>query len=178
MSSAVSDALERARRVRLMLFDVDGVLTDGRLWYGPGGEALKAFHALDGHGIKMLGASGVEVGILSGRSSAAVAARAAELGMRHVFQGVEDKRLRYEALLRDLAVGPEAVGYIADDVVDLPVLLACGFACAVREAPEPVRQRVHYVCTAPAGAGAAREVCEYLMHAQGTLDRAMKAYIQ
>jgi len=75
-------------------------------------------------------------------------------------------------------VASEAVGYIADDVVDLPVLLACGFACAVREAPEAVRQRVHYVCTAPAGAGAAREVCEYLMHAQGTLDRAMKAYMR
>lgn len=178
MSSAVSDALERARRVRLMLFDVDGVLTDGRLWYGPGGEALKVFHTLDGHGIRMLGTSGVEIGILSGRASAAVAARAAELGIRHVFQGIADKRRCYEALLRELAIAPDAVGYMADDVVDLPVLLTCGFACAVREAPQPVRERVHYVCTAPAGAGAAREVCEYLMRAQGTLDRAMEAYLR
>ena len=176
--SAVSDALSRARRVRLMLFDVDGVLTDGRLWYGPGGEALKAFHAHDGHGMKMLQASGVQVGILSGRASAAVAARAAELGIDLVFQGVADKRARFDALLGELDIAHPQVGYIADDVVDLPVLAACGFAATVREAPKLVRKRAHYVCAAPAGAGAAREACEYVMRAQGTLEGTLEAYLR
>ena len=91
MSDVSSAALERARRVRLMIFDVDGVLTDGRLWYGPAGEALKAFHTLDGHGVKMLAASGVVPAILSGRRSQAVTQRAAELGIEHVLQGIDDK---------------------------------------------------------------------------------------
>ncbi len=176
MAAPASDALERARRVRLMLFDVDGILTDGTLWYGPGGEALKGFNALDGHGLKMLAGSGVRVGILSGRSSPAVSARAAELEIDIVFQGVSDKRARYEALLAELGMPSESTGYMADDVVDLPVLVRCGFACTVREAPEPVRSRAHYVCSAAAGRGAAREACEYLMRAQGTLAPALEAY--
>src|SRR5512146_639734 len=134
MSDVSSAALERARRVRLMIFDVDGVLTDGRLWYGPAGEALKAFHTLDGHGIKMLAQSGVAPAILSGRRSQAVAQRAAELGIVHVLQGIEDKRSAYAALLEQLGVQAEETGYVGDDVVDLPVLLRCGFACAPREA--------------------------------------------
>lgn len=176
--STVSDAaLERAKRVRLMIFDVDGVLTDGRLWYGPEGEAMKGFHTLDGHGIKMLAASGVASAILSGRRSQAVAQRAAELGIAHVLQGIEDKRAAYSELLTRLGLPADATGYIGDDVVDLPVLLRCGFACAPREAPPVVRRRVHYVCEAAAGAGAAREVCELLMRAQGSLEAALARYL-
>jgi 3-deoxy-D-manno-octulosonate 8-phosphate phosphatase (KDO 8-P phosphatase) len=178
MRFAAPDALQRARRVKLMLFDVDGVLTDGRLWYGEAGEALKAFHSLDGHGIKMLGESGVQVGILSGRSSAAVAMRGAELGIRHVFQGVEDKLARWEALLAALGVAAENCGYAGDDLVDLPVLIRCGFACTVHEAPEDVRKRTHYVSGAPAGAGAVRELCDYVMRAQGTSGRAMERFLR
>lgn len=177
MSDVSSAALERARRVRLMIFDVDGVLTDGRLWYGPEGEALKAFHTLDGHGIKMLAQSGVAPAILSGRRSQAVAQRAAELGIGHVLQGIEDKRSAYAALLAQLGVRAEETGYVGDDVVDLPVLLRCGFACAPREAPQAVRQRVHYVCESPAGAGAVREICELLMRAQGSLEAALARYL-
>ena len=177
MSEVSSAALERARRVRLMIFDVDGVLTDGRLWYGPTGEALKAFHTLDGHGIKMLAQSGVAPAILSGRRSQAVAQRAAELGIGHVLQGIDDKRSAYSALLAQLGVQAEDTGYVGDDVVDLPVLLRCGFACAPREAPLAVRERVHYVCDAPAGGGAVRELCELLLRAQGTLDAALARYL-
>jgi 3-deoxy-D-manno-octulosonate 8-phosphate phosphatase (KDO 8-P phosphatase) len=177
MSEVSSATLERARRVRLMIFDVDGVLTDGRLWYGPAGEALKAFHTLDGHGIKMLAQSGVAPAILSGRRSQAVAQRAVELGIGHVLQGIEDKRSAYAALLAQLGVQAEETGYVGDDVVDLPVLLRCGFACAPREAPQAVRQRVHYVCESPAGAGAVREICELLMHAQGSLEAALARYL-
>jgi 3-deoxy-D-manno-octulosonate 8-phosphate phosphatase (KDO 8-P phosphatase) len=161
-----------------MVFDVDGVLTDGTLWYGPQGEALKAFHAFDGHGLKLLAASGVACAILSGRRSDAVAARAAELGIAHVLQGIEDKRRAFEGLLKRLGFPYEASGFMGDELVDLPVLTRCGLACAPREAPEAVKSRAHYVAVAPAGRGAAREVCELVMRAQGTLERAIEGYLR
>ncbi len=177
MQPSAADALERARRVRLMIFDVDGVLTDGRLWYGPAGEELKAFHSYDGHGLKMLAASGVPCALLSGRRSGAVAARAAELGIAHVFQGIDDKLSTYTELLLRQNLKPEHTGYMGDELVDLPVLTRCGFACAPREAPEAVRSRVHYVASTPAGHGAAREVCELVMRAQDRLDAALRSYL-
>jgi 3-deoxy-D-manno-octulosonate 8-phosphate phosphatase (KDO 8-P phosphatase) len=177
MHFSAPDALERARRIRLMIFDVDGVLTDGRLWYGATGEELKVFHSFDGHGLKMLASSGVPCALLSGRRSAAVSARAAELGIAHVLQGIDDKRREYDLLLARLRVPPEESGFMGDELVDLPVLTRCGFACAPREAPETVRSRVHYVASAAAGQGAAREVCEFVMHAQGKLERAVQGYL-
>ena len=174
MPISASDALERARRVRLMIFDVDGVLTDGRLWYGAGGEELKVFHSFDGHGMKMLAASGVACAVLSGRRSGAVAARCGELGVAHVLQGIDDKLPAYERLISRLGLAAEDCGYMGDEVVDLPVLERCGFACAPPEAREPVLARVHYVAGAAAGHGAAREVCEFVMRAQGTLEHALQ----
>src|SRR5258708_27941205 len=114
MQFASPDALERARRVRLMIFDVDGVLTDGKLWFGPAGEEIKAFHSFDGQGIKMLASSGVHIALLSGRASPAVISRAAELGIEHVLQGVEEKRTAYEGLLKRLALAAESAGYMGD----------------------------------------------------------------
>jgi 3-deoxy-D-manno-octulosonate 8-phosphate phosphatase (KDO 8-P phosphatase) len=160
-----------------MIFDVDGVLTDGTLLYGPAGEELKAFSAHDGHGLKMLAASGVACARLSGRSSAAVALRAAELGIKDVLQGIEDKLAAFQKITREKALTVESIGYMGDELVDLPVLTRCGFACAPREAPEAVRARVHYVATAPAGRGAAREVCELVMRAQRTLEKALQSYL-
>jgi len=178
MHFSAPDALDRARRIRLMIFDVDGVLTDGRLWYGADGEALKVFHSFDGHGLKMLKANGVACAVLSGRRSAAVTARCAELGIGHVLQGVEDKRKDYEILLATLGVAAQDAGFMGDELVDLPVLTRCGFACAPREAPETVRARAHYVASAPAGRGAAREVCEFVLRAQGKLEGALREYLR
>jgi 3-deoxy-D-manno-octulosonate 8-phosphate phosphatase (KDO 8-P phosphatase) len=176
MQYLAPDALARARQVRLVIFDVDGVLTDGRLWYGPGGEELKAFHAFDGHGIKLLQMGGLRTAVLSGRSSQAVSERAKELGIEHVVQGAGDKRKAYLALLRKLKVAAARTAYMGDDVVDLPVLTRCGFACAPREAPEDVRRRVHFIPTASAGHGAAREACEFLLEAQGKLGRVLARF--
>jgi len=170
-------ALERAKRVRLMLFDVDGVLTDGKLWYGPQGEALKAFHALDGLGIRLLIETGTAVALLSGRSATAVTQRAAELGIAHVLQGVEDKRTAFEALAAKLGIPAGETGFMGDEVVDLPVLRRCGFACAPAQAHDRVRASAHYVTRAPAGAGAAREACEFVLRAQGRLETALSRYL-
>ncbi len=177
-AAAPTDAIERARRVRLMLFDVDGVLTDGRLWYGAGGAELKAFSAHDGHGMKLLAGAGVRLALLSGRASAAVAQRAAELGIELVLQGIDDKRAAFETLLARLALDAGAAGFMGDEVVDLPVLRRCGFACAPREAPELVRRHAHYVARAAAGGGAVREVCEFVLRAQGRLDAALEAWLR
>jgi len=174
MRFSAPDALERARRVRLMIFDVDGVLTDGRLWYGPAGEELKAFHSFDGHGMKMLAAGGIACAVLSGRRSGAVAARCGELGIEHVLQGIDDKLSAFEKLRSALSFPSEDCGFMGDELVDLPVLARCGFACAPAEAREPVRARAHYVASTPAGYGAAREVCEFILRAHGKLERALR----
>ena len=160
-----------------MVFDVDGVLTDGLLWYGDRGEALKSFHARDGHGLKMLAASGVACALLSGRNSPAVSARAAELGLLDVLQGIDDKLHACKGLLEKRNVKLEEAGFMGDELVDLPVLTRCGFACAPADADATVRASVHYVAAAAAGRGAAREVCELLMRAQGTLERAVQGYL-
>jgi 3-deoxy-D-manno-octulosonate 8-phosphate phosphatase (KDO 8-P phosphatase) len=173
LKEAFPEALARARGVRLMIFDVDGVLTDGTLLYGPAGEELKAFSAHDGHGLKMLAASGVPCALLSGRRSKAVALRAEELGIAHVLQGIDDKLTE----CRKLGFPLDQIGYMGDELVDLALLTRCRFACAPREAPEAVRSRVHYVAQAAAGRGAAREVCELVMRAQQTLDKAVQSYL-
>ena len=169
MRFLATDALARARRVRMVIFDVDGVLTDGRLWYGPGGEELKAFHAFDGHGVKLLQLAGLKTALISGRQSAAVSERSRELGIEHVIQGADDKLAAFRTLLRRVRVKQEATAYMGDDVVDLPVLKRCGFACTPHEAPEEVRRSAHYIASARAGHGAAREVCEFILEAQGKL---------
>jgi len=171
------NAQNRAKRVRLMLFDVDGVLTDGRLWYGADGETLKVFNVADGLGFGLLRDAGIDIGILSGRNSPAVAARARELRIEHVLQGIDDKRAAFEALAAKLGLAPEDTGFMGDDLVDLPVLRRCGFACAPTEAHERVRSSVHYVTSAAAGAGAAREVCEFVLRAQGRLANAMARFL-
>jgi len=167
------DLLSRMRRLKLMVFDVDGVLTDGTLYFSESGAELKAFNARDGHGLKMLKESGVEVAILSARRSRAVDLRAAELGITLVEQGVRDKGKAFENLIVRARATAEVTGYMGDDWMDLPVLARCGFAASVPDAPELVRERVHHVTRAQGGRGAAREVCELIMRAQDTFDRAI-----
>jgi 3-deoxy-D-manno-octulosonate 8-phosphate phosphatase (KDO 8-P phosphatase) len=170
-------ALENARKVRLMIFDVDGVLTDGRLYYTDTGAELKAFSAPDGHGMKMLMSTGIEIAILTGRTSGVVAHRAKNLGIRHVLQGVQDKGAAFLGLCESMKLSPPECGYMGDDVVDLPVLIRCGFPVTTLEAPDIVKRHAVYVAAKPAGAGAAREVCELLMHAQGTFEAALAPYL-
>lgn len=157
---------ERAARVRLVVFDVDGVFTDGRLHYGPGGEELKVFHVHDGQGVKRLLKSGVAAAVISGRDSAAVTRRMQDLGIAHVFQGDEDKLPIFERLLKKLALGPEEVACVGDDLPDLPLLEKAGFAIAVANALPAVRAKAHLVTGATGGNGAVREVCDLLLAAR------------
>ena len=162
------DLLARARAVKLLIFDIDGVLTDGSLFYGDDGQDYKAFNSRDGHGIKMLRASGVETAILTGRMSQVVLHRARNLGIGRIIQGAHDKLVSYEAMLIETGLRAEETAYMGDDVVDLPVMRRCGLACTVPDAPIEVQSRSHYVAQAAAGRGAGREVCELIMRAQGT----------
>jgi 3-deoxy-D-manno-octulosonate 8-phosphate phosphatase (KDO 8-P phosphatase) len=154
---------ERAARVRLVVFDVDGVFTDGRLYYGPGGEELKVFHVHDGQGVKRLLKQGVAAAVISGRESAAVSRRMRDLGIAHVFQGDEDKLPIYERLLRELGLRPEETACMGDDLPDLPLLERAGLAVAVPNATATVRARAHYVTGASGGLGAVREVCDLIL---------------
>ena len=162
-----ADIITRARAIRVLLFDVDGVLTDGSLFYGDDGQEYKSFHARDGHGIRMLRDTGVEAAILTGRTSQVVLHRARNLGISRVVQGARDKLQSYLSILAETGIRAEQTAYIGDDLVDLPVLRRCGLACTVPDAPAEVKARVHYVAEAAAGRGAVREVCELIMRAQG-----------
>jgi 3-deoxy-D-manno-octulosonate 8-phosphate phosphatase (KDO 8-P phosphatase) len=161
------NAVERAARVRLMILDVDGVLTDGSLYYGPGGEVMKAFNVRDGHGVKLLREGGVEVAILTARQSEIVAVRARELGVDRVVQGAADKVAGFERLIDDTGIGVERCGYIGDDWPDLAVLTRVGFAATVADAAPEVRAAAHWITAAPGGRGAVRELAEFVLHAQG-----------
>lgn len=172
-----ADAVARAARVKLMIFDVDGILTDGSLHYGPDGEVIKTFNVLDGHGIKLLQQSGVAVAIISARKSDIVARRAADLGIRHLQQGVHDKRVAFDELLSRTGISPDACGFVGDDVIDLPILLRTGFAASVPNGHPEVRSRVHYVTQASGGSGAARELCDFILRAQGNYETALAPYL-
>lgn len=167
----------RARRIRLAIFDVDGVLTDGAIYLTRNGEELKAFNILDGLGLKMLAKSGVALALISGRKSSALAIRAKETGIRHVLQGIGDKLDAYHGLLRRLKLAEEETSFMGDDLPDLPVLRRCGLALSVPDAPEIVRSHAHYVTEARGGHGAVREACEFLMRAQGTLRGQLEVYL-
>ncbi|MBI2316309.1 MAG: phenylphosphate carboxylase subunit delta [Betaproteobacteria bacterium] len=171
------DAEERARGLKLMAFDVDGVLTDGTLFLADSGEEMKGFNVRDGHGMKMLRASGVAVAIITARRSRVVELRARELGIELLRQGVEDKAAALAEIAAGLDLAESAAGYMGDDLADLPVLARCGFAASVPEAPDAVRSRAHYVARAGGGRGAVREVCEFVLRAQGTLERAIESFL-
>jgi 3-deoxy-D-manno-octulosonate 8-phosphate phosphatase (KDO 8-P phosphatase) len=168
--------MERAARVKVMIFDVDGVLTDGSLTYNAEGETTKTFFVLDGLGIQLLNRTGVKTAIISARTSPIVIRRAADLGITHVFQGQHDKRLAFAELLQQTGVTAEECGYIGDDVIDLPLLTRVGFAVTVPSGHPDVQYRAHYVTKNPGGRGAVREVCDMVMRAQGTYEQALAPY--
>ena len=167
----------RASRVRLLLLDCDGVLTDGRITPVEGGEELKSFHTRDGHGLVMLHRAGLRSGIISGRASRLVEMRAADLGIPFVRQGAHDKVAAFESLMAEAGVEPGRAAYVGDDVVDIPLMRRCGFAVAVADATPDTRAAAHYVTRLPGGFGAVREVCELILKAQGRWDELMRRYL-
>lgn len=173
----MSDASTRAAKIRLMIFDVDGILTDGSLHFSADGEALKTFNVLDGQGIRLLQNAGIATAIISARQSPIVARRAADLGITHVRQGIHDKKTAYLQLLNELSIPADECGFIGDDVIDLPVLTRVGFAASVPNGHAEVRQRVHHVTTASGGKGAAREVCDFILRAQNKYDSVLAEYL-
>lgn len=175
---SAADITARAARIKLLIFDVDGVLTDGSLYLDDTGRELKAFYSLDGHGIKMLKKSGVDIAIITGRSSNLMRARAKNLNIDHLYQGAEDKLEAFTELSAKLGMNTEQIAVMGDDVVDLPMMRRSGLSICVPAAPDCVRQYSHYVTQLPGGRGAAREVCELIMRAQDTLDAQLAPYLK
>ena len=174
----MQDIQAKAAQIRLVVFDVDGVLTDGRLFLGDDGQEYKAFNSKDGHGMRMLLDSGVEIGIITGRTSEVVRIRMESLGIRHVYQGRRDKLPAYDELKRASGCTDAQIAFVGDDVVDLPAMRRAGFAVAVQDAHQLVKQHAHWITPSCGGQGAGRDVCEMLMQAQGTLDEALAHYLR
>jgi 3-deoxy-D-manno-octulosonate 8-phosphate phosphatase (KDO 8-P phosphatase) len=162
----MDSVLDRARRIRLLALDVDGVLTDGRLYLSSAGEELKVFHVRDGSGLVAVQRAGITVAIVSGRDCAAVSRRAAELGIRHVRQGVVDKGAELDRLLSELGVEPVETACVGDDTPDLPMLRRVGLAVGVADAHPALRAAAHWITRSPGGRGAVREVCDLLLSAR------------
>ena len=168
---------DRFARIQLLVLDVDGVLTDGRIVYTDAGQEIKAFHVRDGSALKFWRRAGGRVAILSGRSSAAVVRRAAELGIDPVVQGADEKLPALGRILKETGLRPDQVCAVGDDLPDLPVLTRCGLAVAVADAAPEVRAAAHFVTPSPGGRGAVREAVEWLMRGQGTWDRVVAALL-
>lgn len=172
----MQDIIEKAKRLKLLILDVDGVLTDGKLFFDNQGQEYKAFHARDGHGIKLLRQSGVEVAVISGRKSASVALRMKNLGIELVYQGHEDKRAAFQEIINKLGIKHEQAAHVGDDVLDLPIMVRVGLAIAVNDANFAVKERADWCTSLNGGQGAVREVCDLIMQAQGTFDQVIDTY--
>lgn len=170
--------LEKAKNIRLVIFDVDGVLTDGSLYLTDSGEEIKAFNSQDGHGLKMLKASGVRIALITGRQSRCVDLKAKDWGVTIVYQGAKSKLPAFEAMLQDQQMDAASCAYVGDDLIDLPVMLRCGLAITVPAAPAFVKRHADHVTSLEGGRGAVREICELIMHAQETLDAQLAAYLK
>ena len=173
----MEEVLTKAKNIKLVIFDVDGVLTDGSLFYGDDGQEYKAFNSRDGHNMKMLQQTGVQIGIITGRTSELVLHRMKNLNVQHIYQGKADKLPAFEDLVAKLGLEAEQVAYVGDDVVDLPVMIRVGLAITVPNAHELARQHAHWVTNQGAGQGAARDVCEMIMKAQGTFETTIAEYL-
>ncbi len=169
-------ALSRAKAVKLLLLDVDGVLTDGTIFYTAEGGESKGFNTQDGFGLRILQEAGVEAGLITARTSEAVARRAADLKLAHLYQGRGDKAEVFREILARTGLRSFECAYMGDDWLDLPLLGLAGFSAAPANAVTEVRQRVDYVCSRQGGRGAVREVCDLILEARGELDRLLKRY--
>jgi len=170
--------VEKAKKLKLLILDVDGVLTDGKLFFDNDGNEYKSFHAQDGHGIKMLRQTGVEVAVISGRKSKSVALRMKNLGVDHVYQGHENKIAAFNEIIEKIGITPEQAAHVGDDVIDLPVMIRVGLAIAVNDANFAVKQHADWCTALPGGQGAVREVCDFIMQAQGHFDEMLNAYLK
>lgn len=164
--------MERAAKVRLLILDVDGVMSDGLIYMGNSGEELKAFNVRDGYGIRCALTSGIEVAIITGRKAKLLVDRCETLGISHLYQGQSDKLLAFRDLLDKLALRPDQVAYVGDDLIDWPVMAESGLSVAVADAHPLLTPRADYVTRINGGRGAVREVCDLLLLAQGKLDEA------
>ena len=169
--------MEKAVNIKLAVFDVDGVLTDGKLILGESGNEYKSFHVRDGHGLVMLLETGCKIAVITARSSNIVAERMASLGIKYVFQGEKDKGLRLLKLIEDLGLERHQVAYVGDDVIDLPAMINVGLPIAVADAHPEVKNNAAWVTENRGGQGAVREVCELIMRAQGKFEDRIKAYL-
>jgi len=174
---AFMDAQSRATRIKLVAFDIDGVMTDGGLHYTDDGGELKTFNVQDGLGLKFMQRAGIELAIVTGRTSGVVAARAADLGIEHVFQGVANKRVALAGLLEKLGLHWHECAFMGDDVIDLPAMMLCGLAIAPANARPLVKEHAHLITDASGGRGAVREAIEFMLAAQGKLDAAFAPYL-
>ncbi len=171
--NASEEACKRARKIRLVLFDVDGVLTDGRIFLDDSGTEFKAFNTHDGHGIRLLLHYGFEVGVITGRASKSLEHRMQDLEVKHVYQGCKDKFLVFQELLARLELDEQQAAYVGDDIFDLQVMTRCGLAVAVANAHAYVKQHAHCETVNSGGQGAAREVCDLLLDTQGLMDQVL-----
>lgn len=171
-----SALLARFQEIRLVIFDVDGVLTDGRLYYDNHGNEFKAFHAHDGHGMKQLQQAGIPIAIITARKSELVTKRMHDLGIVYLFQGARDKLVAFNTLLTELGISANHVCYVGDDSLDIAVMRRCGVAIAVANAQPIAKNHAHCITEQRGGEGAAREVCDTILHIQGKLETIMNDY--
>jgi 3-deoxy-D-manno-octulosonate 8-phosphate phosphatase (KDO 8-P phosphatase) len=177
-SNAWRAAMMQAKKVTLLLLDVDGVLTDGSLFYGATEEEVKGFNTLDGFGLRLLREAGIAVGVITARSSEAISRRAKELKLEHVYTDCRNKKEAYAAILEQQGLLPEQTAYMGDDWLDLPVLLQVGCSFAPANAAAEVRRQVDYVTEKSGGHGAVREACELILESKGLLAELLKKYMQ
>ncbi len=168
--------IEKAKLIRLVIFDVDGVLTDGRLYFSDSNQEYKSFHVRDGLGMVMLQKTGVEIGIITAKKSSIVTNRMQKLGIKHVFQGQTNKLVAFEQLRNELQLDYQQVAYVGDDILDIPVMSKVGLAIAVADADKLVIKYSHWQTKTSGGKGAAREVCEFIMQSQATWDEQLSQY--
>ena len=173
----MQDILEKAKKIELVIFDVDGVMTDGSLFMGDDGQEYKAFNSLDGHGMRMLQEGGINAAVITGRKSNVVEHRMNDLGITRVYQGYRDKIPAYEALMDDVGLATDQVAYVGDDVVDLPIMTRVGFAIAVQDAHPYVKKHAHWITQNSGGQGAVRDVCELILEARGLLTQTLESYL-
>ncbi|MCK5889839.1 MAG: 3-deoxy-manno-octulosonate-8-phosphatase KdsC [Methylococcales bacterium] len=169
---------EKAKELKLLILDVDGVLTDGRLFFDDMGKEYKCFHARDGHGIKLLRETGVEIAVISGRKSNSVSLRMKALGVDYVYQGHENKIAAFNEIIQQMNIDPQQAAHMGDDLLDLPIMTRVGLSIAVKDANFAVKEYADWCTETKGGQGAVREVCDFIMKAQGHFDKVLDRYMQ